>query len=435
MTKQVSSDVMQELTNKIQEIVNNYCWNFEEYTPEEVKQLFDADSQEINYYQSLIKNNTTSKNFLWSSSKVVEEISKAIIEANEYTDGLIKNISSIKLEYVTSLPTENISESTIYILKSTDGTSNDTLNLYNTTNGWTEIGDFTIDLTNYIDRTTYDTDMALKANKTEVLTPDDIKTDITVTDLTNGDLLGAKVVKDAIDSKANDSDVVKKTDITTTIDNNSTDEQIASARAVLRSKSAIRMDESVNPENYEVGAWFAEGNDSVFLSTSYGHPCSEWHIGYVVTGYEASDSTGYKIILAIAMSGNCYIKIQQWDKWTNWINIGTTSVPNVPVTEVTFTDPNVSIPEENEFGVYCVLNNICYVTLNGLKFSSTYTSGTPFANLPKPVFRQDFALTNDYGDISLGKLFLEPNGEIHLYTKVTPVPENGFVSFAYPVAK
>lgn len=209
----VSSDVMQELTNKIQEIVNNYCWNFEEYTPEEVEQLFDADSQEINYYQSLIKNNTTSKNFLWSSSKVVEEISKAILEANEYTDSLLKNISSIKLEYVTSLPTSDISESTIYILKSTDGTSNDTLNLYNTTNGWTEIGDFTIDLTNYIDKTTYDTDMSLKANKTEVLTPDDIKTDITATDLTNGDLLGAKVVKDAIDSKANDSDVVKKTDM------------------------------------------------------------------------------------------------------------------------------------------------------------------------------------------------------------------------------
>ena len=195
------------------------------------------------------------------------------------------------------------------------------------------------------------------------------------------------------------------------------------------------MNESINPENYEVGAWFAEGNGSTFLSTSYGHPCSEWHIGYVVTGYKASDSTGYKIILAIAMSGNCYIKVQQWDKWTKWINIGTTSVPNVPVTEVTFTDPNVSIPKENEFGRYCVLNNICYVTLNGLTFNSTYTSGTPFANLPKPVFRQDFALTNDYGDISLGKLFLQVDGTIHLYTRTTPVPDTGFISFSYPVAE
>ena len=94
--KQVSSEVLQELTNKIQEIVNNYCWNLEEYTPEEIEQLFDGTSEEIDYYSSIIKDTTTSKNFLWSSSKVVEEISKAIIEANEYTDSLLKNISSIK---------------------------------------------------------------------------------------------------------------------------------------------------------------------------------------------------------------------------------------------------------------------------------------------------------------------------------------------------
>ena len=402
MAKQVSSDVMQELTNKIQEIVNNYCWNFEEYTQEEIEQLFDADSQEISYYNSLIKDTTTSKNFLWSSSKVVEEISKAIIEANEYTDSLLKNISSIKLEYVTELPTSDISESTIYILKSTDGTSNDTLNLYNTTNGWTEIGDFTIDLTNYIDKTTYDTDMALKANKTEVLTPDDIKTDITATDLTNGDLLGAKVVKDVIDSKANDSDVVKKTDITTTIDNNSTDEQIASARAVLRSKSAIRMDESVNPENYEVGAWFAEGHDSIPLSTSYGHPCSEWHIGYVVTGYKASDSTGYKIILAIAMSGNCYIKIQQWDKWTNWINIGTTSIADTPITDLeikTKDSTNSPVPSD-AYCKYAVTNGICELRIGRLSNPlNTINRNYYIEGIPKSIINFDIPLVNGTNNI------------------------------------
>ena len=30
--KQVSSEVLQELTNKIQEMVNNYCWNLEHFT-------------------------------------------------------------------------------------------------------------------------------------------------------------------------------------------------------------------------------------------------------------------------------------------------------------------------------------------------------------------------------------------------------------------
>lgn len=398
----VSEEVLQELTNKIQEIVNNYCWNLEYFTPTEIEGFFDGSQQEIDYYSSLIKDDVVSKNFLHSSKQIADDIAKSILEANEYTDSLLKNISSIKLEYVTELPTSDISESTIYILKSTDGTSNDTLNLYNTTNGWTEIGDFTIDLTNYIDRTTYDTDMALKANKTEVLTPDDIKTDITATDLTNGDLLGAKVVKDAIDSKANDSDVVKKTAITTTIDNNSTDEQIASARAVLRSKSAIRMDESVNPENYEVGAWFAEGNGSTFLSTSYGHPCSEWHIGYVVTGYEASDSTGYKIILAIAMSGNCYIKVQQWDRWTNWINIGTTSIADTPITDLeikTKDSTNSPVPSD-AYCKYAVTNGICELRIGRLSNPlNTINRNYYIEGIPKSIISFDIPLINGTNNI------------------------------------
>ena len=121
--------------------------------------------------------------------------------------------------------------------------------------------------------------------------------------------------------------------------------------------------------------------------------------------------------------------------WHNWRKVGTTSVADVSKTDITFIDSNVSKDGSYEICQYCVLNGICYVTLNGLTFNSSYVSQTPFANLPRPVFRQDFALTNSYGDISLGKLFLEPNGTIHLYTMVTPVPDAGFISFSYPVAE
>ena len=116
-------------------------------------------------------------------------------------------------------------------------------------------------------------------------------------------------------------------------------------------------------------------------------------------------------------------------------NMCTTTVTDVPATDIVFTDSNVSIVNSYEICKYCVKNGVCYVTLNGLTFNSNYVKGTTFANLPKPVFRQDFALTNSFGDISLGKLFLEPNGTIHLYTRVTPVPDTGFISFSYPVAE
>ena len=98
--KQVSSEVLQELTNKIQEIVNNYCWNLEHFTDSEVDDFFQASADEVTFYNGLINDKIESQNFLWSSKKIAEELAKAIIEANGYTDNMIKNIASIQLKYV-----------------------------------------------------------------------------------------------------------------------------------------------------------------------------------------------------------------------------------------------------------------------------------------------------------------------------------------------
>ena len=233
MSKMVSNEVLQELTNKIQEIVNNYCWNLEYFTEDEVQDFFQASSQEITYYNGLINDNIESKNFLWSSKKIAEELAKAIIEASEYTDSLLKNISSIKLKYVTSLPTSDISENTIYILKASDGSSKDTLNLYNATDGWTSIGEFTIDLTNYIDRTTYDTDMDLKANKTEVVANDKIVQTLDSTTNSSDTVLSTSGLQVEMDKKANDDEVIKKTSLVTSIDSSSTDSEVPSALATF----------------------------------------------------------------------------------------------------------------------------------------------------------------------------------------------------------
>ena len=122
---------------------------------------------------------------------------------------------------------------------------------------------------------------------------------------------------------------------------------------------------------------------------------------------------------------------------TKWQRMATVStlVPDVAVTDVTFTNSNVSKTGADEICKYCVKNGICYVTLNGLTFSSSYNSGEGFVNLPKPAMRQDFLLTDSYGTTVLGKLFLEVHGGMHLYTNTTPVPTSGFISFSYPIAE
>ena len=229
---------------------------------------------------------------------------------------------------------------------------------------------------------------------------------------------------------------VKKTDITTNIDNTVTDEQIASARAILRSKIAIRMDESVNPENYEVGAWFAEGHDSIPLSTSYGHPCSEWHIGYVVTGYVTNEGTGYKIILAIAMSGNCYIKVQGWNTWTKWQKVCSTSVADVPLTKVTSTviASNVTNGELR----YFVKDGKCYIELDTINIA---TIGNAISissfNFPIPYLNRSCGyktIQSVKGNKSL-LISVDSNGNLKYWANEYHIDGTYFGSFSYPVAE
>lgn len=122
---------------------------------------------------------------------------------------------------------------------------------------------------------------------------------------------------------------------------------------------------------------------------------------------------------------------------TKWQRMATVStlVPDVPITKIEFTNSNVSKTGEYEICKYYVKNGYAYVTLNALTFNSSYVSGEPFTTLPKPVFRFSIALTNAYNTVNLGRLFVEPNGEMHLYSNSIQTTELGYASFSYPVAE
>ena len=234
----VSEEVLQELTNKIQEIVNNYCWNLEYFTPTEVEGFFDGTQQEIDYYNSLIKDDVVSKNFLHSSKQIADDIAQSILEANEYTDSLLKNISSIQLEWCeTNLPTTG-ENNKIYILPVTSGsgstTTVNTLNIWNnTSNDWVSIGNLEIDITQFYNKSEIDTKMDLKANKTEVVANDKIVQTLDSTTNSSDTILSTSGLQVEMDKKANDDEVIKKTAITTTIDNSSTDSEVPSALATF----------------------------------------------------------------------------------------------------------------------------------------------------------------------------------------------------------
>ena len=116
--KIITDAIFKSAIEKILTEISDYIYVEEPYTKPEIDDMFDATSQEIDYYSSLINDGMISENRLWSAKKISEELAKCILESNAYTDGLLSNLSSIELKYVTSLPIDNISSNTIYILKS-----------------------------------------------------------------------------------------------------------------------------------------------------------------------------------------------------------------------------------------------------------------------------------------------------------------------------
>lgn len=377
----------------------------------------------------------------FSSVKIDTLLNNLETDCNEYTDRLVANLSRLELKIVTN--EADINKSNILYLHKPDGATS--YNQYVVIEGnKVLLGTTDISMTDYYTITQADAKFCLLTDYNSLKTAYEAHkndTDIHITsdertkwDKTSTDLTTHKDDTDIHTSATEKASYIKKTDIVTTIDGTVTDEQIASARAILRSKSAVRIDESINPENYEVGEWFAEGNGSTFLSTSYGHPCSEWHIGYIVTGYETSDSTGYKIILAITMSGNCYVKVQQWNKWTKWINIGTTSVADIPVTNISMSSTYTS----NVNCKYQVVNGVCYIDfMSGTYKLTSNVNGVILATgLPIPRSGQVCTTYVPWSCADASKqviLFVNGNGELILHASVNANATPVFCTFSYPV--
>ena len=201
--KIITDAIFKSAIEKILTEISDYIYVEEPYTKPEIDAMFDATSQEIDYYSSLISD-VVSENRLWSSKKISEEIAKSILESNEYSDNLISNLSSISLKYVESLPDTGDS-STIYILKSASEADPDTLNLFDGTQ-WVTIGNFEIDMANYVTTDDMNTELDKKANDNEVVKVSNILTD--TTGASNNNVLSASVTVTELDKKVNKTDII-----------------------------------------------------------------------------------------------------------------------------------------------------------------------------------------------------------------------------------
>lgn len=435
-TQKIITDIIfKSAIEKILTEISDYIYVEEPYTDLEIDDMFDATSQEIDYYSSLINDGMISENRLWSAKKISEELAKCIIESNAYTDGLLSNLSSIELKYVTSLPVDNISSNTIYILKSSVESEPDTLNLYDGTQ-WTEIGKFEFDMSGYVTTDDMNTELGKKANDNEVVKVSDILTD--TTGASNNNVLSASVTVTELDKK------IDKTSIVNTLSSNSTDDKVLSTKAIydkVLTKSSnlgvITEDAFIISENTDLNNIVTEGTyrckAGSICNTLINCPIAGQAFKLIVN-VGNSDFLAQYLVVSNTENFYPYVRTKHsLGNWGKWKKLCATSVADVPYTTISY-DTTVM---NSGIIAYEVINGICYVYIN-------YVLPAKVGNaliinqtaMPKPTSGLvTCSINNDATNERIGLFYIESASDnyprAHLYT----TGKTGYATFSYPVAE
>ena len=428
--KIVTDEILKLAIEKALQAWVDNSYEFEEYTSDEVDNMFDGTSEEIEYYKSLISDTIISELRLWSSKRTSDEISKAILESNVYADGLLANLSSINLKYVESLPDTGDS-STIYILKSASEADPDTLNLFDGTQ-WVTIGNFEIDMANYVTTDDMNTELGKKANDNEVVKVSDILTD--TTGASNNNVLSASATVAELDKKVN------KTDILDNLTSTDTDKPLSAKQGkALDDKKLNKADadkiiiinaEGVNIKDFILENCTDENKTYYITARSSCTDIPKVNANYFMTVEKVGSFTIKVTAKELAGNNNEYVCTYRIDnvKWTNWEKVCTTSVADVELTTKGVSLINNATASGS--AQYSIINGYANVSINGVNF----TTGTSceISGLPKPA--QYIYSSLGYAGKVVGEIYANANdATIKVVIPTTGTTGYGFIS--YPVAE
>ena len=206
---------------------------------------------------NLIDDLNIKSNGTFSSVRINTLLNALKTDCNDFANSLVSNISRLELKIVTN-EADIIEHNKLYLIKKAGETSYSQYVIVTNDSGVDEkilLGTTDINISDYYTITQADTKFTLKADfnslKTEVdkvkttLGTDslnttsqtvtggvnELKTDLT-THTNDTDIHITSAERTAWNKKANDNEVVKKTDITTTIDSTSTNTQVPGAKSV-----------------------------------------------------------------------------------------------------------------------------------------------------------------------------------------------------------
>ena len=311
----------------------------------------------------------------FSSVKIDTLLNILKTDCNEYTDRLVANLSILELKIATS-ESEITQPNTMYLYKPSGAANYEQYVVIEGTK--VLLGTTDINMGDYYTISQTDAKFVLKTDFDSLKTTVDKKVDKTdiVDNLTSADIdkpLSAnqgKVLKDEVDLKANDSDVVKKTDIVTTIDNTSTDDTIPSTKAVYDKinpiviKSISTSYDSDTIENYletitpNTDVLFVSNSTTGELVTLTGQHLflieyREVENLFLQRAYQARDG---KLIA-------CRSKNWWSNTWSSWQRVCTTSVSDTSQKVVSLSDVTNYKTTGTDWINYEIYNGVCYLRI------------------------------------------------------------------------
>ena len=341
-------------------------------TKQDIEAMLNLTDEQLKTLSSLILDNEIRLDKTFSSSRIYSDIQQCLSDSKTYT---LKELSkkmgaSYKVVTATSEVTSTeflylISNSTAYdIYALIDGVA-------------TKLGDTTIDLSNYYTKNEIDNDFLKKADA-------------------DGKFATIKTVDKKVD----------KTSIVTTLDENTTDEQVPSAKVVndnLNSKvdkfppnftSEVDIDNLINCGWYHANS--SSGVKGIF-------PFKETWVNVFNIGFGSLNNNAYSSQIALSNSKNMYFRQRDnldWNEWRRVCSTSTTDVNNVDINVLDSTNCSVK-----EYFRYSIKNGRAIIDFGGIQSSKTPSillAEVPFISKNRALVN----LTNANGNKVIGLVYI-----------------------------
>ena len=395
------------------------------------KQLYTVSKEGLEYLCGLINkiitlpsdvidNLNLADNTTFSSTKINALINQTLLDANTHAEELCNALTKLTCKKTTVQPTLDNSELNIIYLFSSDGNDPYEQYLKISDTELIDMGSTSISLNDYLTVTdavsTYAKKVDLDTLTTEVT---NIKSDFT-THKNNAD------IHTSADEKAS---YVKKTDITTTIDGTSTNDTVPSALTVFNAISKL-LECKENTKDLDIDIY--EEPFTAHVNSNSG-VLGTFPNGVIWGTIIQLPAKGYRCQMFLSQN-KMYYRTMNNKVWGNWIEVCTTSVADIPVTNISMSSTYTS----NTNCKYQVVNGVCYIDfMSGTYKLTSNVNGVILATgLPIPRTGQVCTTYVPWSCADASKqvkLFVNWKGDLVLHASVNANATPVFCTFSYPV--